>query len=126
MNEHIPVKTYYRVFAALMVMLVLTVAAAYVPYHSWHLGALGVIIALIIATAKAVLVVLYFMHVKVSSRLTKLFVVTGLFWLGILFGLTFNDYLTRGWLPVSEGWLKVDTGPPEHRHVGKEPEKIEQ
>ena len=56
------------------------------------------------AVVKAVLVVLYFMHVKLSSRLTKIFVVSGVFWLGILVGLTLSDYLTRDWMDYSAGW----------------------
>jgi hypothetical protein len=40
----------------------------------------------------------------VASRLTRVFVVTGFLWLGILFELTLTDYLTRSWLPVSESW----------------------
>ena len=84
-------KTYYRVAAALMVLLALTVAASFVP-----LGPFGVVVALSIAAAKAVLILLFFMHVRYGSTLTKLFAVAGFFWLLILFLLTFSDYLTRG------------------------------
>jgi cytochrome c oxidase subunit 4 len=58
-------------------------------------GALNVIVALTIATFKAALVILFFMHVKYSSRLTWAVVVGSVFWLGILLVLTFSDYLTR-------------------------------
>jgi cytochrome c oxidase subunit 4 len=54
--------------------------------------------ALAIAFAKAALIVLVFMHVQYSSRLTKLFAAAGFFWLIILFLFTFSDYLTRAWL----------------------------
>jgi cytochrome c oxidase subunit 4 len=54
--------------------------------------------ALLIAWTKAMLVVLYFMHVKHSSRLTKLAAGAGVFWLLILLGLTMGDIVTRGWL----------------------------
>jgi len=64
----------------------------------------GSAIAISIALVKAALVVLYFMHVRVSTRLTKLFAVMGLLWLAILFSLTLNDYLTRSWFEVSRGW----------------------
>jgi cytochrome c oxidase subunit 4 len=53
--------------------------------------------ALTIAVLKATLVVLFFMHVKYSTRLTWLVIAGSVFWLGILLALTFSDYLTRGW-----------------------------
>jgi len=96
--------TYTRVFIALMVMLVLTVTVTFIPFDKLRLAWIGVTIAMTIAAIKAVLVVLFFMHVKVSSRLTKIFVVSGIFWLGILVGFTLSDYLTRGWLPYSADW----------------------
>lgn len=81
---------YYAVFAALMVLTWITVAIAYVD-----LGAFNKVVALGIATVKATLVILFFMHVKDSSRLTKLVVVAGFFFLAILIGLTMSDYVTR-------------------------------
>jgi cytochrome c oxidase subunit 4 len=63
-------------------------------------GQLNVIIALTIAVIKATLVVLYFMHVRYSSRLIWVVFASALFWLAILFALTFSDYLTRCWLAV--------------------------
>jgi cytochrome c oxidase subunit 4 len=82
------------------------VGAYYIPFKHWHLGPLIVVVAFAIATVKAVLVVLYFMHVKQASRLTKVFVVTGLAWLAILMALTLNDYLTRSWLDMSRNWTE--------------------
>jgi cytochrome c oxidase subunit 4 len=82
--------TYYKVTAALMVLLGLTVAVYFVP-----LGTFGVVAALTIAFSKAVLIILYFMHVRYSSRLTMVMAGAGFFWLVILFALTFSDYLTR-------------------------------
>ncbi len=64
---------------------------------SFDLGPLNTIAALAIAVFKAILVVLFFMHVRYSSRLTWAVVCGGVFWLGILLALTFGDYLTRGW-----------------------------
>ena len=61
------------------------------------LGPFNVIVALTIAVAKATLVVLYFMHLRYSTRLTWAVVASSVFWLGILLALTFSDYLTRGW-----------------------------
>ena len=107
-TEHVSLATYLVVFAALMVLLVITVAVAFYV----HAGNLNLLIALVIATIKAALVVLYFMHVKYASRLTKIFVSAAFLWLIILFGLTFADYLTRSWLPVSRGWVDRDTQPP--------------
>ena len=97
-TQHVSLGTYLVVFAALIVLLAITVAVAFFV----HAGDLNLIIALAIATIKATLVVLYFMHVKYASRLTKIFVCAAFLWLLILFGLTFSDYLTRDWLPVSK------------------------
>ena len=94
MSEHIvEKKTYYAVFGSLMVLLAATVGIAYV-----HLGKLNVIAAITIAFMKAILIILYFMHVRYSSRLIWIFVGAGFFWLGILFALSFADFFTRGWL----------------------------
>ena len=86
-----PKSTYYAIFAALMVGTIVTVAVAFVD-----LGILNFPVAISIALTKASLVVLFFMHVKYSSRLTKLFVGMALFFLITLFGLTLTDYLSRG------------------------------
>lgn len=95
MSGHVaPKSMYYAVFAALMVGTAITVAAAFVD-----LGALNNVVMLAIAITKATLVVLYFMHVRWSSRLTWVVAASGFFWLMILFGLTMQDYLTRGWVP---------------------------
>ena len=87
-------RTYYIVFAALMALLVVTVGAAFIPWGS----RIGIVVAMAVAIVKAVLVVMYFMHVKGSSGLTKVFVVAGLAWLAILMGITLADYHTRHWL----------------------------
>lgn len=86
----IPKKTYYKVAAALLGLFILTVAAAYID-----LGNLNIFVALTIAVVKAVLVVLYFMHVRYSTRLTWVFACAGFFWIIILFALTMSDYATR-------------------------------
>ena len=94
MSGHIaPKSLYYTIFAALMVGTVLTVVVAF-----FDLGVLNNIVMLGIASAKATLVVLYFMHVRWSSRLTWVVVVSGIFFLLILFTLTMSDYMSRGWL----------------------------
>jgi cytochrome c oxidase subunit 4 len=84
---------YYAVFAALIFGTALTVAVAFI-----NLGALNNVLMLGIAMAKALLVILFFMHVRWSTRLTWVVVASGFFWLLILFGLTMSDYLSRGWV----------------------------
>jgi cytochrome c oxidase subunit 4 len=93
----VPKKLYYAIFAMLMVLTALTVGVAYID-----LGAMNAVVALAIACFKALIVVLFFMHVKYSTRLIKLTVIAGLYWMGILFVLTFNDYLTRAWGTFSQ------------------------
>jgi cytochrome c oxidase subunit 4 len=91
MKPHIvPISTYVKVFVALFVLLVVTVAVAQV-----HLGLLNTPIALLIALAKAALIVLFFMHVRNSPPLVRVFSAGGFLWLAILFTLTFADVLTR-------------------------------
>lgn len=85
---------YYAVFAALMVGTALTVAVAFVD-----LGAMNNVVMLTIACVKALLVILFFMHVRWSTRLTWLVVASGFFWLLIMFSVTMTDFLTRGWVP---------------------------
>lgn len=99
MSGHVaPKSMYYGVFGALMVGTALTVLVAF-----FDLGPFNNIVMLLIASAKALLVVLYFMHVRWSTRLTWVVAASGFVWLIILFGLTMTDYLTRGWV---EGTLK--------------------
>src|SRR6266566_7954891 len=98
MSEHIvPVRIYVLIFLALLTGTGLTVWAGTIDFP----GPLNVIIALTIAVIKATLVVLYFMHVRYSSRLIWVVFASALFWLGILFVLTFSDYWSRGWLTIS-------------------------
>ena len=89
------VKTYARILLALLVLTGVTTAVAYVD-----LGPFSVVVALAIASCKMLLVALFFMHVRHSTKLTKLVVVGGLLWLGILLLLTMTDYLSRGILGV--------------------------
>ena len=93
MAQHIvPTRVYYGIFAALMVCTGLTVWIAF-----FDLGPLNVVAALVIAVFKAVLVVLFFMHVRYSTRLTTAVVLGSVFWLGIMLALTLTDYVTRIW-----------------------------
>src|SRR5712664_2032693 len=93
MSSHIlPTRVYYTIFAILLFCTYLTVQIAF-----FDLGALNAVAALGIAVFKATLVVLFFMHVKYSTRLTWAVVLGSVFWLGILLSLTMTDYLTRAW-----------------------------
>ena len=97
MSEHIvPVRIYITIFVVLLVGTALTVAAAFVDFP-WRLNT---VVALTIATIKATFVVLYFMHVRYSSRLIWVILAAALFWMAILFAFTFSDYMTRGWISI--------------------------
>jgi cytochrome c oxidase subunit 4 len=95
MSAHVvvPLRVYYTIFAALLVMTGITVAVSTVD-----LGPLNTIVALGIACIKALLVILYFMHVRWGARLTWLVVAGGVFWLVIMIVLTMADIATRDWL----------------------------
>lgn len=91
--EHPTLGVYYTTFAWLMVLLVVTLGAAMVD-----LGPLNVAIAMGIAAAKIALIMVFFMHLKYSSVLSRVFAGSGLVWLVIMFVLTFADFFTRPWL----------------------------
>lgn len=88
-----PKSLYYSIFGALVVGTVLTVVAAKID-----LGVFNNVVMLAIACAKASLVVLFFMHVRWSTRLTWVVAAAGIFWLLIMFTLTMTDYMSRGWV----------------------------
>ena len=93
MASHIlPKRVYYTIYAILMFCTYLTVQIAF-----FDLGPLNTIAALGIAVLKATLVILFFMHVKYSTRLTWAVVLGSIFWFAILIALTMSDYLTRAW-----------------------------
>jgi len=95
-TEHVDsIKTYALVFLGLIVLTVATTAVAFVD-----LGPFSVVVALLIAVCKMLLVALFFMHVRHSTRLTKLVVLGGLLWLGILLTFTLADVISRGWVGV--------------------------
>ena len=105
MSGHIsPKSTYYAIFGALMILTGVTVGAAFV-----NLGSFNFPVAIAIAITKATLVILFFMHVKYSSRLTKMVVGMSFFFLFILFGLTLTDYLSRGWYASPRGTAGAGT-----------------
>jgi cytochrome c oxidase subunit 4 len=90
---HASTRIYYVIFALLMILLAVTVAAAEVD-----LGRLNFLAAVMIATTKAVLILLFFMHLRDSTPLTWLISGGSLFFLAIMFAITLSDYLSRGWL----------------------------
>jgi cytochrome c oxidase subunit IV len=95
MAEHIVTKKQYSlVFGALLLLTFVTTAVGMMD-----LGRLNVVVALVIAVIKATLVVLFFMHIYWSTKLTKVVVVSGIAWLILLLWLTLTDILSRGWLP---------------------------
>jgi cytochrome c oxidase subunit 4 len=90
-SEHIvSPKVYLLIFLSLMAGTAITVWAAFQNF-----GKFNIVIALVIATIKATLVVLYFMHARYSPKRTQLVIVCSVFWLAIMLGLTLSDYDTR-------------------------------
>ena len=95
LSSHISRMTYTIVFAALMILLAVSIVAARYDLGNWN-----IVIALGISVAKAILITLFFMHVIGSSGLIRLVAVSGLLWLGFLMILTLSDYQTRHWVPA--------------------------
>jgi len=93
-SEHhiVSPKIYIAIFVALMVCTLLTVYAATVDLNQYFSG-LNIIVALAIATLKASLVVLFFMHGKYSPKRTQLVIVCSVFWLAIMLFMTMSDYI---------------------------------
>src|SRR3954453_3239933 len=92
----LPVRVYLLVFASLLVLTGTTVGVAFVD-----LGPLNNLVAMGIAVLKATMVILFFIDVRYLARVTAVVVVSGVFWLMIMVGLTLVDYSTRGWLGVA-------------------------
>jgi cytochrome c oxidase subunit IV len=92
-SKHVlSVRLYAVIFLALIALTLTTTGIAFIDLG----GGFNVTVALTIAVVKALLVILFFMHVRYSSRLTWVFVGAGFFWLAIMMALTFGDFLTRG------------------------------
>jgi cytochrome c oxidase subunit 4 len=94
MSEHIlSGKLYYSIWIGLLILTATTVGVAHIDLGPWN-----IVVALAIASIKAVLVILFFMHVKYTSeKMTKVIIVSALFWLLILLALSLSDYATRLW-----------------------------
>jgi len=87
----VPVRTYLAVFAGLIILLALTVTAAFFDF-----GPLDLAVTITIAVAKAMLILAYFMHLRYSNSLVWIFAGMGFFWIIIMLLLTMGDYLARG------------------------------
>jgi cytochrome c oxidase subunit 4 len=85
-------KIYFIIFMSLLVGTALTIGATYIDMGPWN-----PVVALAIACAKATLVVLFFMHIKYSSKLMKMTVGAGVFTFLILVGMSMSDYISRAW-----------------------------
>ena len=96
MEKVVQPKIYVRTCVVLLALLALTWAIAYVD-----LGPFNLIVALAAAITKAIVIALFFMHIKGSSRLLHLAAVAGVTWLLFLISLTLGDYFTRGWVPLN-------------------------
>ena len=93
-KAHPTPKLYAIILTCLVIGTVLTYRAAF-----WEMGIFNPVVALVIACTKATLVILFFMHVRYSSKLTKLTISAGFFWLLIMITMSLSDYLTRTYLP---------------------------
>jgi cytochrome c oxidase subunit IV len=88
--EPAPVSSYIWVWLALLALLALTLGSSYVPLHG-----LNATLNLVIACAKAALVAVFFMRLRVSDPIVRLTALAGLLWSLILIGLSLTDFLTR-------------------------------
>ena len=108
MSGHVvPVRIYVGVFVALLVLTALTTAVAFKD-----LGRFNTVVALAIAGVKMLLVVLFFMHARYSSALTKIVILAGFFWLALLLAFTLTDVGSRGWDQRPSPWSAPAAPPP--------------
>jgi cytochrome c oxidase subunit 4 len=98
----VPISTYVGVFFILMIGTALTTWVAYIDLGRWN-----TVVALTIAVIKMIFVVLFFMHVKYATGLTRVVILAGFFWLGIMITLSCSDELTRTWEIVPQGWNTI-------------------
>ena len=97
----VPTRIYMRAWASLVALLGITIAVSYV-----HLGWWNGAVAIVIAFAKALIIVLYFMHVRYKPRLIWVFAGAGLLWLAIMFSLSMADYHSRALMPAPSVWIR--------------------
>lgn len=102
MSEHVlPKKLYFSVFMALIVLTIVTTGVAFID-----LGPLNTVVALVIAVCKASLVVLFFMHLKYQTGMTRVVILAALLWLAVLIGITMSDVFTRHWTEKGAPWQR--------------------
>jgi cytochrome c oxidase subunit IV len=89
-----PTRTYIIVFVGLLALASTTIALSFV-----NLGIFNLVFALLIAGCKALLIIVFFMEARRSSKVIWIVAGAGFFWLGILLILSVGDYFTRGWVP---------------------------
>lgn len=89
-------KIFFAIWIGLLILTAVTVGVSYL-----ELGPFNPVVALVIATCKALMVILFFMEVRYSSKITWVVVVSGAFWLAILLALSLSDYLTRSWNQIA-------------------------
>ena len=94
-GESVSVRAYVLACAMLLVLTGVTLFLAHVDLHGWN-----TFVGLLIAATKAVVIALFFMHLKVSGPMSRLVAVAALVWLSILLLGTLDDFLTREWLPT--------------------------
>lgn len=102
MSEHVHVHPkffYVKVFLSLIVLTAITTAVAYVD-----LGVFNTVVALVIAVCKASLVVLFFMHLKEQTGMTRVVIIAAALWLAVLIVITLSDRFTRHWVPSNGPW----------------------
>lgn len=98
-NAVVPQKIYFTIFGSLLALTALTTGAAFIDMGQWN-----TVVALIIAVCKATLVALFFMHLRWSTNIMRVVLLSAVLWLAILLSLTSMDFSSRDWTPVAKGW----------------------
>jgi cytochrome c oxidase subunit IV len=115
MSEHVlPKKLYFMVFLSLIVLTAITTAVAFID-----LGPFNTVVALVIAVMKASLVVLFFMHLKYQTGMTRVVILAALLWLAVLIGITMSDVFTRHWTEKGAPWDRGAAISPEGHPVSE-------
>jgi cytochrome c oxidase subunit IV len=119
MSEHVlPKKLYFAVFGALIGLTAITTGVAFID-----LGPFNTVVALVIAVFKATLVVLFFMHLKYQTGMTRVVIVAALLWLAVLIGITMSDVFTRHWTAGGSSWQRSSVISP-YRHAGSTAQRL--
>jgi cytochrome c oxidase subunit 4 len=93
------VRTYVIIWVILTVLTFVTYEVAQIELGAWN-----IVVALLIAFFKMTLVILFFMNLKAENPLTKLFACGGFFWMALLLGQFYVDYVSRNWMPNGKMW----------------------